>query len=219
MAVENQIAKLLVELSKSQDDEIGDGTTGIVVLAGALLEQAEELLDRGIHPIRVADGFEKACRIAVQHLDKISDVVEWSKDDTSNLHKCAKTSLGSKIVNKYHDHFAQIAVDAVLSVADLERQDVDFELIKVDGKVGGTLDATALVRGVVVDKEFSHPQMAKEIKDAKIAILTCPFEPPKPKTKHKLDITTVEEFKELQKYEREKFEEMVQRVKDSGANV
>ncbi|KAJ2320835.1 T-complex protein 1 subunit epsilon, partial [Coemansia sp. RSA 2681] len=73
MAIENQIGKLLVELSKSQDDEIGDGTTGIVVLAGALLEQAEELLDRGIHPIRISDGFERACKIAVAHLDKVSD--------------------------------------------------------------------------------------------------------------------------------------------------
>ncbi|KAJ1914680.1 T-complex protein 1 subunit epsilon [Mycoemilia scoparia] len=219
MAVENQIAKLLVELSKSQDDEIGDGTTGIVVLAGALLEQAEELLDRGIHPIRIADGFERACRLAVDHLDKVSDVIAWTKDDISNLVKCAKTSLGSKIVNKHHDQFANIAVNAVLSVADLDRSDVDFELIKVDGKVGGTLDDTTLVNGVVVDKDFSHPQMVKEIKDAKIAILTCPFEPPKPKTKHKLDITTVEEFKALQDYEREKFEDMVLKVKESGANI
>ncbi|KAJ2129818.1 T-complex protein 1 subunit epsilon, partial [Coemansia sp. RSA 788] len=110
MAIENQIGKLLVELSKSQDDEIGDGTTGIVVLAGALLEQAEELLDRGIHPIRISDGFEQACKIAVAHLDKVSDVIPWSKDNTSDLFKCAKTSLGSKIVNKCHDQFAQIAV-------------------------------------------------------------------------------------------------------------
>jgi T-complex protein 1 subunit epsilon len=93
----NEIAKLLVQLSKSQDDEIGDGTTGVVVLAGALLEQAEHLLDRGIHPIRIADGFENACNIAVQHLEKIADVIPFSKEDTSNLLKTAKTSLGSKM--------------------------------------------------------------------------------------------------------------------------
>ncbi|KAG2175936.1 hypothetical protein INT44_000414 [Umbelopsis vinacea] len=219
MAVEHQIAKLLVQLSKSQDDEIGDGTTGVVVLAGALLEQCEELLDRGIHPIRIADGFERACAVAVEHLDSISDTIEFSKENVENLYKTARTSLGSKIVSKCHDQFANIAVDAVLSVADLERKDVDFELIKVDGKVGGSLIDTALVQGVVIDKDMSHPQMPREIHDAKIAILTCPFEPPKPKTKHKLDITSVEEYKKLQEYERAKFQEMIKQVKDTGATL
>ena len=115
MEVEHQIAKLLVQLSKSQDDEIGDGTTGVVgesgncplssatsltcirVLAGALLEQSESLLDRGIHPIRIADGFDRACKIAVEQLDRIADRVEFSKDDTSNLLKATMTSLGSKM--------------------------------------------------------------------------------------------------------------------------
>jgi len=110
-----------------------------------------------------------------------------------------------------HDKFASIAVDAVLSVADLERRDVDFELIKVDGKVGGSLDDTSLVKGVVVDKDMSHPQMPSTVKDAKIAILTCPFEPPRPKTKHKLDIESVEEYKKLREYEKEKFLDMIKR--------
>lgn len=219
MEVEHQIAKLLVQLSKSQDDEIGDGTTGVVVLAGALLEQAEALLDRGIHPIRIADGYERACNIAVQHLEKVSDVIEFDKDHTENLFKTAKTSLGSKIVSKCHDQFAKMAVDAVLSVADLERKDVDFELIKIDGKLGGSLVDSRLVYGVIIDKDMSHPQMPKEVKDAKIAILTCPFEPPKPKTKHKLEITSVDEYKKLQSYEMEKFKEMVDQVKNCGANL
>ncbi|KAG9096099.1 T-complex protein 1 subunit epsilon [Ceratobasidium sp. 370] len=219
MEVEHQIARLLVQLSKSQDDEIGDGTTGVVVLAGALLEQSEALLDRGIHPIRIADGFEKACAVAVDHLDKISDRVEFSKENTENLLKTAMTSLGSKIVSKAHQKFAQIAVDAVLSVADLQRRDVDFELIKVDGKLGGALEDTALVQGVVVDKDFSHPQMPRSVSNAKLAILTCPFEPPRPKTKHKLDITSVEEYKKLREYEKEKFNDMIKRVKDTGANL
>ncbi|KAF7550155.1 hypothetical protein G7046_g8110 [Stylonectria norvegica] len=219
MEITNHVAKLLVELSKSQDDEIGDGTTGVVVLAGALLEQAADLIDKGIHPIRIADGYDQACDIAVAELDKISDVIEFSKEETSNLVKVARTSLGSKIVSKAHDQFANIAVDAVLSVADLERKDVDFELIKVDGKVGGALEDTLLVKGVIIDKDFSHPQMPSEVKDAKIAILTCAFEPPKPKTKHQLNITSVEEFKKLQNYEREKFIEMIQQIKDTGANL
>ena len=129
------------------------------------------------------------------------------------------SSLIQHSVSKAHDQFAQIAVDAVLSVADLERKDVDFELIKVDGKVGGSLEDSLLVKGVIVDKDFSHPQMPDEVRDAKLAILTCAFEPPKPKTKHKLDITSVEEFKKLQNYEREKFLEMIDQIKATGANL
>ncbi|CAI7606713.1 unnamed protein product [Penicillium viridicatum] len=219
MEITNNVAKLLVELSQSQDEEIGDGTTGVVVLAAAMLEQASDLIDKGIHPIRIADGYDQACEIAVAELDRISDEITFSQDDITNLLKVAKTSLGSKIVSKSHDQFAKIAVDAVLSVADFERKDVDFELIKVDGKVGGSLEDSLLVRGVIVDKDFSHPQMPDEVRDAKLAILTCPFEPPKPKTKHKLDITSVEEFKKLQDYEKEKFTEMIQQLKESGANL
>ncbi|KAG6812961.1 T-complex protein 1 subunit epsilon [Tricholoma furcatifolium] len=219
MEVEHQIAKLLVQLSKSQDDEIGDGTTGVVVLAGALLEQSEALLDRGIHPIRIADGFDRACAVAVEELDRISDSVDFSKENTENLLKTAMTSLGSKIVSKEHQQFAQIAVDAVLTVADLERRDVPFDLIKVDGKVGGSLADTTLIKGVLIDKDFSHPQMPHSVKDARLAILTCPFEPPRPKTKHKLDITTVDEYKKLREYEKEKFADMIKRVKDTGANL
>jgi hypothetical protein len=188
MHVNHQIAKLLVDLSRSQDNEIGDGTTGVVVLAGALLEQAEVLLDRGIHPMRIADGFERACAVATEQLAKAADAFEYSLEDTEPLVQTAMTTLSSKIVNRCHRPMAEIAVNAVLSVADLERKDVNLDLIKVDGKVGGKLEDTALVRGIVIDKEMSHQQMAKEIKDAKICILTCPFEPPKPKTKHKLEV-------------------------------
>ncbi|KIY67268.1 hypothetical protein CYLTODRAFT_397395 [Cylindrobasidium torrendii FP15055 ss-10] len=219
MQVEHQIAKLLVQLSKSQDDEIGDGTTGVVVLAGALLEASEALLDKGIHPIRIADGFDRACTVAVEELGRISDTIEFSKDNTSNLLKSAMTSLGSKIVSKEHEQFAQIAVDAVMQVADLDRRDVPFDLIKVDGKVGGSLADTTLIKGVLIDKDMSHPQMPRSIKDARIAILTCPFEPPRPKTKHKLDITSVEEYHKLRDYEKEKFNSMIKHVKDTGANL
>lgn len=219
MDVDHQIAKLMVELSKSQDDEIGDGTTGVVVLAGALLEEAEQLLDRGIHPIRIADGYEQAARIAIQHLDKISDNVLVDINNPEPLIQAAKTTLGSKVVNSCHRQMAEIAVNAVLTVADMERRDVDFELIKVEGKVGGRLEDTKLIKGVIVDKDFSHPQMPKKVVDAKIAILTCPFEPPKPKTKHKLDVTSVEDYKALQKYEKEKFEEMIAQIKETGANL
>ncbi|XP_073534460.1 T-complex protein 1 subunit epsilon [Phyllobates terribilis] len=219
MDVDHQIAKLMVELSKSQDEEIGDGTTGVVVLAGALLEQAEQLLDRGIHPIRIADGYEQAARIAIENLDKISDSFPVDPKNVEPLVQTAMTTLGSKVINRCHKQMAEIAVTAILTVADMERKDVDFELIKVEGKVGGKLEDTQLIKGVIVDKDFSHPQMPKEVNDAKIAILTCPFEPPKPKTKHKLDVTSIEDYKSLQKYEKEKFLEMVKQIKDTGANI
>jgi len=219
MYVEHEVAKLLVDLSKSQDDEIGDGTTGVVVLAGALLEHAESLLDKGIHPIRIADGYEQASQIAVAHLDKISDSFEVNPNNKEPLIETAMTTLGSKIASRCHRQLAEIAVDAVLSVADFKRKDVDFELIKMQTKEGGELDDTVLVKGVIVDKDMSHPQMPKHIKDCKLAILTCPFEPPKPKTKHKLDVTSVEDYHKLREYEKETFVKMIKQVKDTGANL
>lgn len=219
MDVDHQIAKLMVQLSQSQDDEIGDGTTGVVVLCGALLEQAESLLDKGIHPIRIADGFELAAKCAVDHLDTIADNFEINPQNPEELIKIAMTTLGSKIINKCHKQMAEIAVNAVLAVADIEHRDVNFELIKVEAKVGGRMEDSMLVKGVIVDKDFSHPQMPKVLKDVKLAILTCPFEPPKPKTKHKLDVTNVEDYRNLRKYEEEKFDEMVKQVKDAGATL
>lgn len=190
-----------------------------LVLAGALLEQAEMLLDRGLHPVRISQGFEMAAKYAIEHLEKISDSFLVSKQNPEPLIETAMTTLGSKIVNRCLRKFAEIAVNAVLSVADFERKDVDFELIKVEGKQGGRLEDTILVKGVIIDKNFSHPQMPKEVRNAKLAILTCPFEPPKPKTKHKLDVKSVEDYRALRKYEQEKFEEMVKLVKEAGANL
>lgn len=217
MDVQHHVARLMVELSKSQDAEIGDGTTGVVVLAGSLLEQAEGLLDKGIHPTKIADGFDLACKKALETLDSVAEV--FPIENRELLIETALTALGSKIVSRCARHLAEIAVDAVLSVADLETKDVNFELIKIEGKVGGHLEDTCFVKGVVIDKTMSHPQMPKELRDVKIAILTCPFEPPKPKTKHKLDITSAEDFQKLRDYERETFEKMIKQVKDSGATL
>ncbi|KAL0336045.1 UNVERIFIED_CONTAM: T-complex protein 1 subunit epsilon [Sesamum radiatum] len=219
MDVDNQIAKLMVELSRSQDYEIGDGTTGVVVMAGALLEQAEKLLERGIHPIRIAEGYELASRIAFEHLEHIAHKFEFSATDIEPLIQTCMTTLSSKIVNRCKRSLAEISVKAVLAVADLERKDVNLDLIKVEGKVGGKLEDTELIYGIVVDKDMSHPQMPKQIEDAKIAILTCPFEPPKPKTKHKVDIDTVEKFQTLRQQEQKYFDDMVQKCKDVGATL
>jgi T-complex protein 1 subunit epsilon len=255
MEVEHQVARLMVELSQSQDNEIGDGTTGVVVLAGALLEQvnnatyifsgvrfillvffsyllnlctisfpqcmqAEKLLDRGLHPVRIAEGYDRACQIAVATVEKISDEVDVRKGDVNqSLFNTASTTLSSKIINVHRDQMARIAVDAVLAVADFERNDVNFDMIKLEGKPGGQLGETELIHGIVIDKDFSHPQMPKVVKDAKMCILTCPFEPPKPKTKHKLDITSREAYEQLYEQEQEYFKQMVKQCKDSGANL
>jgi T-complex protein 1 subunit epsilon len=219
MDVSHHVAKLLVELSKSQDAEIGDGTTGIVVMAGAMLEQAMDLIEKGIHPLRIAHGYEKACEVAVKRVQSIAKVIDLQADEQGALCKAACTALGSKVVSGRKDQLARICVDAVLAVADLQRQDVNFELIKVEGKVGGKLEDTALIRGIIVDKDFSHPQMPKVVKDAKMAILTCPFEPPKPKTKHKLDIRSAEDYKKLYEHEQQYFRDQIKYLKESGTNL
>jgi len=219
MEVQHQVAKLLVELSQSQDDEIGDGTTGVVVLAGALLAQAEKLLDRGIHPVRIAEGYEQACEIGLKTLGEIGDVVEFDERNLEPLINTAETTLNSKIINVNRRKMAEIAVNAVVGVADLERKDVNFDMIKMEGKPGGRLEDTELIQGVVLDKEMSHPQMAKTVDNVKCCLLTCAFEPPKPKTKHKLDITSKEAYDKLHEHEQQYFTKMIQQVKDSGANL
>lgn len=141
------------------------------------------------------------------------------KSDHEFLKKCAITALGSKVVSKCQSQMADIAVQAVLAVADLERKDVNFDLIKVVSKAGGSLEDTQFIDGIVLDKDFSHPQMVKEVHDAKVLILTCPFEPPKPKTKHGLEIKNAEDFKKLYALEQKYFTDMVDKCVNSGANV
>lgn len=177
------------------------------------------MLDKGIHPLKIASGFDKAADIATQRLDAISRPVDIFENEHENLVRTAMTALGSKIVSKYKRRLAEISVKAVLSVADLERRDVNFDLIKITTKTGGSIEDTTFVNGVVIDKDFSHPQMPKEVKDAKICLLTCPFEPPKPKNKYTLSISSAEDYEKLRKQEEQYFIDMVKQVKDSGANV
>lgn len=219
MPVNHEIARLLVELSQSQDEEIGDGTTGVVILAGALLKQALQLLDIKLHPLRIADGYEDACNIATQHTISISKQLNDASQKIEYLKQAAMTALCSKVVSSQSELLADICVRAVLAVADEEHKDVNFDLIKVEGKAGGRLEETTLIDGIALDKDFSHSQMAKQVDDAKIAILTCPFEPPKPKAKHKLSIKDSEAYKQLLDQEQKYFKDMVARVKESGATV
>ena len=218
MIVEHPIAKLLVELSKSQDNETGDGTTDVVVLAGALLEQAQKLLDKGLHPLQIIEGFVKGCQYAKEHLESIKTEIDIKENNYENLKKAAKTALSSKVVSKYQDKFAEIAVNAIMAVVDQSRKDVNFDMIKVEGKVGGNLEETQLIEGIVLDKEMSHPQMGKKVLDASICILNIPFEPPKPKSKYNIDIKNAEEYKKLYEAEQNYFKNMIKNVKESGAN-
>merc|ERR1719321_778160 len=184
-----------------------------------MLEQAMELIEKGIHPLRIAYGYERACEVAVKRVAEIAREIDLQADDKLALRKAATTALGSKVVSSRKEQLAQICVDAVLSVADLDRSDVNFDLIKVEGKVGGKLEDTQLISGIIVDKDFSHPQMPKIVKDAKMAILTCPFEPPKPKTKHKLDIRSAEDYKKLHENEQKYFRNQIDLIKATGANL
>jgi T-complex protein 1 subunit epsilon len=178
-----------------------------------------KLLEKGIHPLKIADGFEQACDIAVRRINQIAEPIDIEKNNHAFLKKCAITSLGSKVVSQCQEHFAEIAVKAVLSVADLERKDVNFDLIKVVAKTGGQISDTTFVEGIIIDKDFSHPQMPKEVRDAKVAILTCPFEPPKPKTKHGLEIKSAEDYRALYEMEQKYFADQISRLQECGANV
>lgn len=135
------------------------------------------------------------------------------------LIRAAKTSLGSKIINRFHDQMAKIAVDAVLGVADLQRRDVDFERIKVRAKAGGSLEETKLYDGVIVDQDVSHVGMAKKLENVKVAVLSCPFEPPKPKTKYSIEVDSAEKYRKLYAEEQRFFAEMIAKVRDSGAKL
>jgi len=220
LPLQHPIARLLVQLSKSQDAEIGDGTTGVVVMAGALLDKAETLVDKGMHPTRIAAGYDMACEMAIENLTKIrSDLAPPpSPLSKETLVEACQTALCSKIVNRCQKKLAEICADAVLSVADMERRDVNLDLIKIHTAVGGSLEDTELVHGIVLNQQWSHPQMQKVVKDAKICILTAPFEPPKPKTKHSVNITSVEQYEKLYAEEQQYFRDQIAAVKASGAN-
>lgn len=216
--VEGEIRKMIRELSIGQDQEVGDGTTGVVVLAGSLLEQAEKLIQRGIHPSRICEGFEHANDICMSYLEEIAESMGENIEILPCLLAAASTAVNSKVINRSKKRLAEICTKAVLAVSDLDRRDVNLDLIKIDGKVGGTLENTCLVNGVVIDKEFSHHQMPKEIKDARICILSSPLEPPKSKTKQKIEIETVEKYKDLELAEKNFFKDMISQIKNSGAN-
>ena len=169
--------------------------------------------------MKISDGFDIAVEVATKRLEEISQEIKFSKEEYEELVDAACVSLGSKIVSKDQRRLATIAVKAVLDVADLERKDINLDLIKIQMKTGGSIEDTQLIEGILIDKDFSHPQMPKQVFDAKIAILTCPFEAPKPKTKHNVDITSAESFRKLYNLEQKYFTDMIEHLQKSGCNV
>jgi len=217
--VQHPAAKMLVEVAKAQDNEVGDGTTTAVVLAGELLAKAEGLLDRNVHPTVIIEGFKKASDKAQEVLEKIAIPVSISDDKT--LREVAITSLASKAVNVAENHFAKWIVDAVKQVAEEVdgKYKADIDLIKVVKKHGKSLEETELVKGMVIDKEVASSQMPKFIDGAKIALLNEKLEIEKTEFDAKINIESPDQIKLFLDEEERMLKEMVNAVAKAGANV
>jgi thermosome len=219
MDIQHPAAKMMAEISKTQDDEVGDGTTSVVVLTGELLGKAVELMDKKIHPTVVIDGYRDAQDNAIKFLDDIAIKVD-SKDKTV-LKKIAMTSLASKLVAGYSDYIADLAVDAILQVAEEDDggYGVDLDMIKLEKKPGGAITETKLLRGLVIDKEVVHSDMPKLVKDAKIGLLNAAMEIEKTELTAKIHIERPDEMQAYLDQEEHMLRDMVKKVKDAGVNV
>ncbi|MBI4258813.1 MAG: TCP-1/cpn60 chaperonin family protein, partial [Thaumarchaeota archaeon] len=217
--VQHPAAKMLVEVAKATDSEVGDGTTSSVVLAGALLEKAEELIGKDVHSSVIVDGYRKAATKALETLQALS--VKITPGDRDYLIKVAKTSMSSKLVSKDSTELSALATDAVLSVAEKqgEKYKVDIDNIKVEKKAGGSLRDTSLIRGIVLDKEVVHTGMPKKVEKAKIALLNAPFEIEKTEFDAKLNISDPEMMKKFLDEENSMLKSMVDKVQAAGASV
>jgi len=217
--VQHPAAKMLVEIAKTTDNEVGDGTTSAVVFAGALLDNAESLIIQNVHPTIIVDGYRKAAKKAKQYLLDIADTV--TGNDKSILTKIAKTSMQTKLVRKDSDLLADLVVKAVNYVADKEGEkfEVDIDDIKVEKKAGGSIKDSALIQGIVLDKEIVHGGMPKKITDAKIALINTALEISKTETDAKINITNPQQMKSFLDEENRMLKNMVDKVIGSGANV
>jgi thermosome len=217
--VQHPAAKMLVEVAKTQDNEVGDGTTSSVILAGELLSKAENLIDENIHPTVIIDGYKKASDKAQEVLNSMAKPVNINDEKT--LLNVALTSMGSKGITGAKEHFARLAVDAVKQVTE-ERDGklkADIDLIKVIKKHGKSLEDTELVKGMVIDKEVASSQMPKDIHDAKIALLNAKLEIDKTEFDAKINIERPEQMKMFLDEEERMLKEMVDQVRSTGANV
>lgn len=217
--VQHPAAKMMVNVAKTQDNEVGDGTTTAVVLTGELLKNAEYLLDQEIHPTVIVDGYRKALDKALEVIDEISRKI--SPDDEEMLKNVAMTAMCSKMVSGSRDYLAEIAVKAVKKVAEKvnDKWKVDLDNIKVEKKEGESLEDTMFIEGVVLDKEVVHPGMPKRVENAKIALLACPLEIEKTEFDAKINITSPEQMKSFLDEEQRMIEDMVNRIIKTGANV
>ena len=217
--VEHPAAKMMVEIAKAQDKEVGDGTTTAVVVAGELLTKAEELLNKNVHPTVVIDGYRKAADKAIETLEKIAIPIDPT--DKEFLKKAAMTSMASKLVSENREYLANIAVEAVLHVAQKvgEQYKVDLDDILIQKKTGESVADTTLIKGIVLDKEVVHPGMPKRVENAKIALLNCPLEIEKTEFDAKINIETPEQMEAFLREEENMLREMVERIKGAGANV
>jgi len=217
--VEHPAAKMIVEVAKTQDDEVGDGTTTAVIFAGELLRKAEELLNQNIHPTAIVSGYRKAAQKAIEALNKVGITADLK--DREILKKVAMTAMASKAVGVARDHFAEIAIDAVTQITDQrgDRKVADIDNIQIIKKAGKSLFDTKLISGIIIDKEVVHPGMPKRIENAKIALLDCPLEVEKTEFNAEIRIRDPTQMKAFLDKETRMLKEMVEKIKASGAKV
>ncbi len=216
--IENPVAKMVVEVAKTQEEEVGDGTTTAVIIAGELLKNAEALLDQSIHPTLVARGYKLAANKAQDILDKIKTKLDLSNKE--DLGRIVKTAIIGKSTGA-DSHIISLIVDAVQHVKSMSNKEssIDLEDIKVEKKVGGGLLDSRLVKGVIIDKEKVHPNMPDEIKDAKVALLNLALEIEKTNIDAQIRIEKPEQLQAFLNEEESMLKEMVEKIKASGANV
>ena len=217
--VQHPAAKMLVEISKTTDNEVGDGTTSVVVLAGSLLEYAETLINQNVHPTIIVDGYRKAAKKAKQYLEEIAETVTGS--DRAMLLKVAKTSMQTKLVRKESGFLADLVVKSVSAVVEKEGADfkVDEDDIKVEKKAGGSMRDCSIIQGIILDKEVVHGGMPKKIDEAKIALINTALEISKTETDAKINITNPQQIKSFLDEENRMLKNMVDKVIGSGATV
>ena len=219
MDVQHPAAKIMVEVAKTQDKEVGDGTTTAVVLSGELMSKAEELIEKEVHPTVVIDGYRKAMEKSLEVLDAMAIPVK--PNERQMLRKIAMTSMASKLVAENRDYLADLAVDAVLQVAQEEagKFKVDIDDIKVEKKSGESLMSTKLIQGIVLDKEVVHSGMPKQIENAKIALLDSALELEKTEFDAKINIENPEQMKAFLEEEEHMLMDMVEKIAKTGAKV
>jgi len=217
--VEHPAAKMMVEIAKTQDKMVGDGTTTAVVLAGELLKKAEELLDQNIHPTLIVSGYRKAAQKAAESLDKISIPVDL--EDRETLKKVAITSMRSKAVGTAREHFAEISISAVKQIAEKrgDKMVADIDNIQVIKKEGKSLLDTELIQGITLDKEVVHADMPKRVEKAKIALLNAPLEVEKTEVSAEIRIRDPSQMKAFLDQETQLLKKMVESIASAGANV